>query len=66
MRYMSVVILLLVGYSSLLAQPLSGDYTIGGSNPDFATISDAVNALLTDGVAGPVNLNIRPGTYEEN
>ena len=66
MRYALIVILLSVGYSRLFAQPLSGNYTIGGSNPDFATISDAVNALLTDGVAGPVNLNIRPGTYEEN
>jgi parallel beta-helix repeat protein len=44
---------------------LSGTYTIGGTNPDFTTFSQAVNALFIGGAAGPVTFNIRPGTYTE-
>ncbi|RMG40242.1 MAG: T9SS C-terminal target domain-containing protein [Methanobacteriota archaeon] len=50
----------------LQAQSLSGTYTVGGSNPDFSTVQEAADALIANGVSGPVNLNIRPGTYEEN
>jgi hypothetical protein len=59
-------------YISLIIVPeysfaqLSGNYTIGGTNPDFTIISDAVNELLTNGVSGPVIFNLRSGTYEEN
>ncbi|MCB0644856.1 MAG: hypothetical protein KDC44_24590, partial [Phaeodactylibacter sp.] len=48
----------------LFAQ-LNGDYTIGGNNPDFITISAAAAALQTQGEDGPVNLLIRDGVYEE-
>lgn len=40
---------------------LSGTYTIGGTTPDFARFTDAVTALTTYGVCGPVTFNIRPG-----
>ncbi|RMH60781.1 MAG: hypothetical protein D6677_13080, partial [Calditrichaeota bacterium] len=39
---------------------------MGGDNADFATISEAVDTLLNNGMTGPVSINIRPGTYEEN
>jgi CARDB len=39
--------------------------TIGGSSPDFTKIQDAFDALMTFGVCGPVWLNIRSGTYNE-
>lgn len=42
--------------------PLNGTYTVGGSNPDFATPAAAA-AALANGVAGPVVFDIRPGTY---
>ncbi len=42
---------------------LSGNYTIGGTNPDFPFVTDAVNELHKSGVCGPVVFNIRPGTY---
>lgn len=42
----------------------SGTYTIGGTNPNFADITSAVNAISC-GVTGPVTFNIRPGTYNE-
>jgi len=43
---------------------LSGSYTIG-SGGNYSTITDAVNALQTSGVNGPVVFNILPGTYGE-
>lgn len=41
----------------------SGTYTIGGTDPDFENIIDAVAALKNGGVAGPVTFDIRNGTY---
>ncbi|MCB9232265.1 MAG: right-handed parallel beta-helix repeat-containing protein [Bacteroidia bacterium] len=46
-------------------QALSGTFTIGGTTPDFATINNAVNALIQGGVCGPVVFNIRNGVYNE-
>ena len=46
--------------------PLSGTKTIGGTNPSYATFTDAINALIAYGVAAPgVTFNVRPGTYNE-
>ena len=42
---------------------MSGSYTVGGTSPDFVTLQDVANALKSRGVAGPVTINIRPGTY---
>lgn len=58
-----VILTITVGPESS-AQPLSGDYTIGGNDPDFASITEATDALETHGVSGPVTFNIRPGVYE--
>lgn len=49
-------------YKTALA---GGTYTVGGTSPDFATISDAVNELNTYGICGPVVFDIRNGTYTE-
>ena len=48
---------------ALHAQPLNGNYTVGGSSPDFLTPQDAADALKSNGVSGPVFMNIRPGIY---
>lgn len=40
----------------------SGTFTVGGSNPNYATIDAAIFAL-TNGVTGPVVFLIRSGTY---
>jgi hypothetical protein len=45
------------------AQCLSGVYTIGGSNPSYGNMRQAVDALKTVGICGDVIFNIRPGTY---
>ncbi len=52
-------------FSLLNAQPLSGDYTIGGTTPDYLTFNDAVTDLELNGVSAPVNFNVRTGNYEE-
>jgi len=44
---------------------LGGTYTIGGETPDFATFSDAVDALNLSGVWDSVVFNVRSGTYTE-
>ncbi len=49
--------------SSYVAPTLCGDYTIGGENPDFLTIPDAIDALNTSGVSCAVRFLIRPGEY---
>ncbi len=44
---------------------LNGTYTIGGTAPTYATISEAASALTAQGISGNVTFNIRPGTYSE-
>ncbi|HPD64060.1 MAG TPA: PKD domain-containing protein, partial [Bacteroidia bacterium] len=44
---------------------MSGNYTIGGTSPDYPTFTAAVNALIANGVCGPVVFNARNGTYTE-
>ena len=44
--------------------PLSGSYTIGGTTPDYSTISEAVNHLNEIGICDDVTFNIRQGTYK--
>lgn len=43
---------------------LSGTFTVGGLNPDYETLVDAMLALK-NGICGVVSLNIRPGIYSE-
>jgi photosystem II stability/assembly factor-like uncharacterized protein len=44
---------------------LSGNYTIGGNNPDYIDITTALTALKNFGVCGPVTFNIRSGNYNQ-
>ena len=46
-------------------QAMSGTYTIGGSNPDYTYIQDAVTDLTNGGVCGPVTLLLRDGVYNQ-
>ena len=59
----AIVAMLLIAAQCAFAQPMSGNYTVGGTSPDFATFQDAADAVKSNGVSGPVFLNIRPGTY---
>ena len=44
---------------------LSGIYTIGGATPDFATFTDAVDAMKRGGIIDSVRFDVRNGTYYE-
>lgn len=48
---------------TLLMELMRGTYTIGDSTSDFATFSDALNALYTKGMSGAVTFVVKPGTY---
>lgn len=48
-----------------VATALSGNYTIGGSSPDFVNIQSAITSLHQNGVCGPVSFLIRNGNYFE-
>jgi hypothetical protein len=45
--------------------PLSGEFRIGKTDADYATISAAVSALKCGGVSGPVTFLIEDGKYAE-
>ena len=46
-----------------MAQPMSGSYTIGGANPDFSGLQQAMDTAAARGVSGPVEFVLRSGTY---
>jgi len=50
----------------VFSQPLTGTKTIGGTEPDYASISAAIQALNTQGAGGNVTFLIRGGTYNES
>jgi hypothetical protein len=52
-------------FSQIFCSILIGTYTVGGVNPDYNTLTDAKNALVSNGVCGPVVFNIRSGMYNE-
>jgi gliding motility-associated-like protein len=51
--------------SGELAGPLCGTYTIGGVDPDFATLSQAAEVLNSAGITCPVIFLVRDGIYRE-
>lgn len=61
MKHIATLFLLVVSLTS--NAQLTGTKTVGGANPDYATITAAVNALMSQGATGNVTFNIRPGTY---
>ena len=58
-------LLYLVGGPKPASAQLNGNYTIGTVPSDYLTIAAAVTDLHTDGIDGPVNFQIKPGTYDE-
>ncbi len=44
---------------------LGGEYTLGGTDPDFADFATAEDALNRGGVYAPVTINVRDGVYNE-
>lgn len=65
-KYLSFFILtLFFSIHSISWSQLNGNYTIGGSTPDYTTIQAAVTDLTNQGVSGNVNFKLRPGVYNE-
>ena len=62
--YILILIFFLIGLV-FSQERMQGTYTIGGTNPDFASVQEAADSLMSKGVSGPVTFNIRPGLYEE-
>jgi len=52
--------------SSSVGASLNGSYTIGGTSPDYNTISAAISDLNNLGVCGPVTFTLATGTYSED
>ncbi len=50
---------------SNLNRPLKNNFTIGGSNPDFSTFTEAIDYLNAFGVCEETTFSIRNGTYTE-
>ncbi|MGL5892284.1 MAG: hypothetical protein ACRC3B_20495, partial [Bacteroidia bacterium] len=66
MRKITACLLFIFCVSKVIAQPLSGTYTIGGASPDYASFGAAITALNTQGVSGAVVFNVRNGVYNES
>lgn len=56
--------LLSIGIAASATAQLSGTYTVGGTAPDYASLTLAVNALVAQGANGNVTFDIRPGNYD--
>jgi len=54
-----------IGADEFDPQPLTGDYTIGGSSYDYVDFTDALEDLKLFGVSGNVAFAVNAGTYEE-
>ncbi len=63
-RALAFVLVVMRGYL-LLAQPLNGTYTVGPTGT-YTTLTAAITALQTNGVSGPVFMDIQSGTYAGN
>ncbi|HZV70613.1 MAG TPA: CARDB domain-containing protein [Saprospiraceae bacterium] len=51
--------------STSMHSSLAGTFTIGGSNPDYASFVAAVADLSSIGICDTIIMNVRPGTYTE-
>ena len=64
MKKSIITLAVIIIHTACLAQ-LSGEYTIGGTSPDYTNITNAATALNDNGVNGPVTFLIRDGEYED-
>jgi gliding motility-associated-like protein len=51
--------------SKYLVAALCGSYTVGGSNPDFGSLSQVAEVMNEAGISCPVEFIVRDGIYEE-
>lgn len=60
------VLLLLLTFGTVVAQPLNGTYTIYGAAANYTSLDAAANDLNAKGVSGPVVFKVRPGTWSSS
>ena len=68
MKYIGIVasIFILIAFSKTISsQPLNGTYTIGGDSPNYESFSNAVSALVDNGIDGSVIFSVRDHDYVE-
>ena len=51
--------------SSTISLGMTGTFTVGGSGADYPTVQAAADAVIQQGVCGPVIFKVAPGTYTE-
>lgn len=51
--------------TTVIRPSIGGQYTVGGTNPDFATFTEAVNFMYNQTFTGHVVFKVRNGTYNE-
>lgn len=51
---------------AVVDQPLQGIYRVGGFDAHFNSLLEASTALSSQGVSGPVTLELAPGIYNDN
>lgn len=62
-RWRILFVLAALAAASMSWAQYSGSYDVGGGNNDFASPQAAAAALVTDGMTGPVTLNVYTGVY---
>ncbi len=53
----------LILISGLVQAQLSGVYTVGGPDPDFNTLTDAIDTISNSGISGHTVIQIHTGNY---
>ena len=67
MKFNAIPLLFILFFSPSLNAQMSGDYTVCNHiSCDFATLTDAVNQLVTDGISGPVRLLLADTLFTEH
>jgi len=61
----TLLTLAILTFTSLVQAALSGDYEVGDPGDPFPTINDAVAALNSEGISGPVDFILSSGIYDE-
>jgi hypothetical protein len=49
----------------IIKPSVGGTVTVGGSSPTYGSIQAAINDMQANGICGPVIVDIRPGSYNE-
>ncbi|XOV66958.1 MAG: PKD domain-containing protein [Fluviicola sp.] len=60
---MKTLALLFFLFPVIVLAQMNGTYTVGGTSPDFQTVGEACDSIMSQGINGAVIINIRDGVY---